>query len=117
MQDKEIFNPYRRECPYFKRPHQSCGHACFECDVGECRRFFERGLSIEGHPLPPKERPRCDAATKQLFSCRNPVVPGKRRCKFHGGASTGPKTPEGRQRISEAQKLRWAKVHYQQAAN
>jgi hypothetical protein len=30
------------------------------------------------------------------------------RCKFHGGESTGPRTAEGRQRISEAQRARWA---------
>ena len=27
---------------------------------------------------------------------------GKRVCRTHGGASTGPKTPEGRQRCAEA---------------
>jgi hypothetical protein len=36
------------------------------------------------------------------------VVPGKRRCKFHGGLSTGPRTLAGRARIAAAQKLRWA---------
>jgi hypothetical protein len=36
-------------------------------------------------------------------------MPGKRRCKFHGGASTGPKTSEGRATISAAQRVRWAK--------
>ena len=33
---------------------------------------------------------------------------GKRRCKFHGGRSTGPKTQAGRDAISRAQKPRWA---------
>ncbi len=28
--------------------------------------------------------------------CQALSVPGKRRCKWHGGASTGPKTPEGK---------------------
>ncbi|WP_377193615.1 HGGxSTG domain-containing protein [Ruegeria meonggei] len=32
----------------------------------------------------------------------------KRRCKFHGGRSTGPKTDAGRKAISKAQKRRWA---------
>ena len=35
------------------------------------------------------------------------VVPGKRRCRFHGGLSTGPRTMEGRARIAEAQRRRW----------
>lgn len=30
--------------------------------------------------------------------CQGLSVPGKRRCKWHGGASTGPKTDEGRAR-------------------
>lgn len=32
---------------------------------------------------------------------------GKRRCRFHGGLSTGPKTEAGRARIAEAQRRRW----------
>jgi hypothetical protein len=31
------------------------------------------------------------------------------RCKFHGGESTGPRTVEGRERIAEAQRARWAR--------
>lgn len=30
--------------------------------------------------------------------CQALSVPGKRRCKWHGGASTGPKTSEGKER-------------------
>ena len=40
--------------------------------------------------------------------CHAPRVSGKRRCKLHGGLSSGPRTPEGRKRISDAQKRRWA---------
>lgn len=29
--------------------------------------------------------------------CKAPSVPGKRRCKWHGGASTGPRTEQGRE--------------------
>jgi hypothetical protein len=32
------------------------------------------------------------------------------RCKLHGGMSTGPKTAEGRARIAQAQRDRWARV-------
>jgi hypothetical protein len=35
------------------------------------------------------------------------VVPGKRRCRFHGGMSTGPRTKAGRARIAEVQRRRW----------
>ena len=35
--------------------------------------------------------------------CEKFPVAGKRRCRLHGGASTGPKSKEGRARIAEAQ--------------
>lgn len=54
-------------------------------------------------------RVRCRAKTRIGTACRNRSEPGKRRCKFHGGKSTGAKTTEGRARIAEAQRLRWAK--------
>ncbi|WP_354540881.1 HGGxSTG domain-containing protein [Roseovarius sp. MBR-6] len=53
---------------------------------------------------PPK---RCGAETRKGTPCRAKPLPGKRRCKFHGGMSTGPRTPEGRERIAEAQRQRW----------
>lgn len=51
----------------------------------------------------------CGARTRKGSSCKARALPGKTRCRFHGGASTGPKTPEGRERIAEAQRRRWAK--------
>ena len=35
--------------------------------------------------------------------CEKFPVAGKRRCRLHGGASTGPKSKEGRDRIAAAQ--------------
>lgn len=32
--------------------------------------------------------------------CEALSVPGKRRCKWHGGCATGPKTPEGKARAA-----------------
>ena len=32
--------------------------------------------------------------------CQALSVPGKRRCKWHGGCSTGPRTPEGLARVT-----------------
>jgi hypothetical protein len=37
---------------------------------------------------------------EQLY-CGHDPLPGRTRCKFHGGASTGPKTPEGKARVSQ----------------
>ena len=39
--------------------------------------------------------------------CQVRAEPGKARCRFHGGKSTGPKTQAGRARIAEAQRFRW----------
>ncbi len=51
----------------------------------------------------------CGAKTRKGSPCRNESEPGKRRCKFHGGRSTGARSPEGRARIAEAQRQRWAR--------
>lgn len=53
-------------------------------------------------------RVKCGAKTRAGGECRNKSEPGKRRCKFHGGKSTGAKTPEGLARIAAAQVRRWA---------
>jgi hypothetical protein len=42
--------------------------------------------------------------------CRNWALPGSKRCRLHGGHSTGPRTPEGKFRTVEAMKAgrkRW----------
>jgi hypothetical protein len=46
---------------------------------------------------------QCQAKSKRTKQqCRAPAAKGKTKCRFHGGASTGPKTHEGRQRCAEA---------------
>ena len=46
---------------------------------------------------------QCQAQSKHnKTQCKKPAMKGKRVCRTHGGASTGPKTPEGRQRCGEA---------------
>lgn len=63
-----------------------------------------------------RRRVRCGAKTRKGTPCRNKSEPGKRRCKFHGGMSTGARTPEGIERIREAQRRRWAKLRDQSAS-
>lgn len=54
-----------------------------------------------------RDRPRCGAHARSTGKpCTAPVVPGRTRCKLHGGKSTGPRTPEGRLRIAEASRAR-----------
>lgn len=49
---------------------------------------------------------RCQARSKRSgLQCCAPAIVDKNVCRFHGGKSTGPKTPEGRQRCAQS---RWA---------
>lgn len=49
---------------------------------------------------------KCGAKTRAGGECQASPMPGKRRCKLHGGMSTGPKTKAGRERIRRAQRER-----------
>lgn len=60
------------------------------------------------------ERARCGAMAKGTgMPCKLPVVPFRDRCKWHGGCSTGPKTKEGKEAISQAQRQRWERYRAQ----
>lgn len=69
------------------------------------------------HQWRPSKRvrhPQCGAKCRDGHACRAPAVwdkqqncPRNGRCKLHGGKSTGPRTPEGKARIAEAQRERW----------
>ena len=61
------------------------------CEIGRATRF--------GSDWPGK---RCGARTRIGGICPKPAYKDSGRCCNHGGASTGPKTKEGRQRVSEA---------------
>ena len=43
---------------------------------------------------------RCLAKTRRGTECQRPAITGAGRCRLHGGRSTGPRTEEGRARIS-----------------
>ena len=38
---------------------------------------------------------RCGAMTRRRTACAQPAMRKRRRCRLHGGKSTGPRTPEG----------------------
>ena len=66
---------------------------------------------------PKRERPRCGAGCRDGSPCEAPPVWDKRRnrpvngrCRMHGGLSTGPKTPQGRWRITESNRARSASM-------
>ena len=45
---------------------------------------------------------RCQAKARSGRQCAKPAIRGKRVCRNHGGASTGPQTEAGRLRIAQA---------------
>jgi hypothetical protein len=57
--------------------------------------------------------PRCGARKKGTGApCRAPAM-SNGRCRVHGGASTGPRTPEG---LERSRKARWKHGRYSQEA-
>lgn len=66
-------------------------------------------IKARAEAIAAKRRVPCGAKTRKGTPCRCKSEPGKRRCKFHGGMSTGARTPEGIERIREAQHRRWAR--------
>jgi hypothetical protein len=56
--------------------------------------------------IPRAERPRCGARCRTGQPCQMRAVEGKKRCRLHGGASTGPKSEAGRQAIAESNRRR-----------
>ena len=53
----------------------------------------------------------CGAKTRTGRPCQAKGLGRGRRCRYHGGLSTGPRTPEGRARIAVAQRRRWERWH------
>lgn len=71
-------------------------------------------MTEPGRTIPKRERPFCGARCRSGRPCGARVVPlegGRlaRRCRLHGGLSTGARTAEGRERIGAAQRARWAR--------
>lgn len=49
---------------------------------------------------------QCNAKSKRTgIQCRAPASKGKTKCRFHGGASSGPTTDQGRQRCADAKTI------------
>jgi hypothetical protein len=54
-------------------------------------------------PGDPNTAPRCGAKTRKGKECLAPAMRNG-RCRMHGGASTGPRTPEG---LARSRCARW----------
>ena len=55
-----------------------------------------------------RQEGRCGARTRKGEPCQAKGRLHGKRCRMHGGCSTGPRTEPGRARIAEAQRNRWA---------
>ncbi|MEX0281345.1 MAG: HGGxSTG domain-containing protein [Arenibacterium sp.] len=80
-----------RPCPAEAHKRPDYRRDCSQCHGVNCKRMAELGLNDAREPLPKTERPTCGARTRAGGQCQARVVPGKRRCRLHGGLSTGPK--------------------------
>ncbi len=58
-----------------------------------------RNGTIGGNPA---SAPRCGAKNRRGVPCMGAAMRGKKRCRHHGGRSTGPKTAAGLARIVAA---------------
>src|SRR4051812_14059413 len=67
------------------------------------KRMSHDGWLRNGNPVgDPSSAPRCGARTRGGKPCQSPAIRGMRRCRLHGGLSTGPRTPEGLARVRQA---------------
>jgi len=105
----EVLEPLRRNCAGLTRARVDgvlLGRGVLADVVFPARNSRKKAHESQ---IATRNRVRCGAKTRKGTPCRLMSEPGRRRCKFHGGKSTGPKTPEGKERISLAQRLRWMK--------
>ena len=51
---------------------------------------------IEGKPCTAPERKICGARTRTGAPCKRKPIPGKKRCRNHGGLNRSDRTPQGR---------------------
>ena len=75
--------------------------------------------NIEVSPLEPSQHwnfwkaPRCGARTRRGTACLCPAMRQRKRCRLHGGHSSGPKTEAG---IRAIQRANTVHGHYSKAA-
>jgi hypothetical protein len=72
----------------------------------EFRTMFWEDLERERET----RKPLCGARTRSGGSCARKAIDGRLRCRNHGGASTGPRSAEGKARIAQAQRARWKRA-------
>ena len=74
--------------------------ACMKLTLVNRQKLLEASKATRFGPDWPGQR--CLAKTRRGALCRNPVVTDRNRCRMHGGKSTGPWTPEGKEKVRKA---------------
>ena len=89
----------------------SQGFTCTTTRVIKAAIEIEKGSQMAKPGTHGKDKQRCGARVRHRAGfCRNWPVPGKTRCRFHGGCSTGALTDEGKARSLAAMRAgrqRW----------
>ncbi len=77
-------------------------------------RGQRRGWLKNGNPPGDwRKAPRCGAKTRRGTTCQCPAMRNRRRCRLHGGKSTGPKTAAG---LERSRRARWKHGGYSREA-
>jgi hypothetical protein len=77
-------------------PHEPRGEMVMKADISSSWLRGRRGWLKHGNRVGDfTTAPRCGAKTRRGTACQCPALRGKRRCRLHGGLSTGPKTLDG----------------------
>ncbi|WP_018689623.1 HGGxSTG domain-containing protein [Ahrensia kielensis] len=103
-------SPIFEHCPYIQPEKTILNMLCNLCEVKPCIELHKLASDALAAEKKLPVRAECSAKTRAGTPCKLKALLGKNRCRLHGGLSTGPKTPEGKMRISEAQKRRWKKL-------
>lgn len=95
IKNAEITKPMSSEnTPIVKRPIRARAHE-FDSE----QPMLADSWPAAGRAREAAKRVICGARRhRDGQPCRAKSEPGKRRCRFHGGRSTGPRTPEGKAR-------------------
>ena len=90
-------------CPLVRRARMTLGgHDINNADPLPGSRTLAHMREQAGTPqerVPACPSGRCGARTQAGAPCRSRCVPGRKRCRWHGGCSTGPRTPEGKRKV------------------
>ncbi len=82
--------------------------------IGDEARERRRGSLKNGNPSGDwTTAPRCGASTRRQTPCQCPAMRNRRRCRMHGGKSTGPRTAAG---LERSRRARWTHGIYSREA-